>query len=162
MARETWPAMLMITSSPARPTHRKWYHHARLDSHRDRSSFDASPAICAPVAGRLLRCLGPPGTDRATTPAVRSGIPGHPGIPSVLKSQPLRLNWTELNRRSAGSTLVSDYRVFIDLQPLLCGRASSIRTPKKHQAVLFRGVQIPTPTQSPISINSFWYTLQSR
>ena len=35
------------------------------------------------------------------------GIPEHPGIPTALKTQLLRLNWTELNWRLAGSTPVS-------------------------------------------------------
>src|SRR5437868_5205860 len=48
-----------------------------------------------PSAGRLapwpvgprLRC------DCAVTPAVRSGPLEHPGIPTTLKTQPLRRNW---------------------------------------------------------------------
>src|ERR1019366_842641 len=48
-----------------------------------------------------------PRCDCAVTSAVRGGILDHPRIPTVLKTQPLRPNWTELNWRTAGSTPVS-------------------------------------------------------
>ena len=47
------------------------------------------------------------GHDRVITSAIRGVVSQHPGIPTVLKTQLLRLNWTELNWRLAGSTPVS-------------------------------------------------------
>ena len=48
-----------------------------------------------------LRC------DHTVTSALRGGISEHPGIPTVLKRQPLRPNRTELNCLPSGSTAVS-------------------------------------------------------
>ncbi len=48
-----------------------------------------------------LRC------DCAVTSAVRRGISEHPGIPTGLKQQPLRRNWTGLNHQPPGSIPVS-------------------------------------------------------
>ena len=72
-------------------------------------SAAASPAPAATEAAR--RCVGGfflgAGHDRVMTSAIRGGVSQHPGIPTALKTQLLRLNWTELNWRLAGSTPVS-------------------------------------------------------
>jgi hypothetical protein len=71
----------------------------------------ASVEQAAPHCKDLSRLPSPLGTrlrcDRAVTSAVRGGVSDHPGIPTVLKRQPLRPNWTDLNWRTAGSTPVS-------------------------------------------------------
>jgi hypothetical protein len=45
--------------------------------------------------------------DCAVTSAVRGGVPEHPGIPTALKTQPLRPNWAGLNCQPSGSIPVS-------------------------------------------------------
>ncbi len=47
------------------------------------------------------------GHDRVMTSALRGGVLDHPGIPTGLKPQPLRLNRTELNWQPVGSIPVS-------------------------------------------------------
>lgn len=57
----------------------------------------ASPA----PRGPRLRC------DCAVTSAVRGGVSDHRGIPTGLRTQPLRPIWTGLNWQPSGSTPVS-------------------------------------------------------
>ena len=61
-----------------------------------------------PKRGGLARDLGPrPRCDCAVTSAVRGGVLDHRGIPTGLKTQLLRPNWTEPNRQQSGSIPVS-------------------------------------------------------
>src|ERR1017187_8534755 len=74
-----------------------WRAAARVSSMVNFRRADASPA----PLGTRLRC------DCAVTSAVRGGVPEHLGIPTALKTQPLRPNWTGLNWQPSGSTPVS-------------------------------------------------------
>jgi len=51
--------------------------------------------------GARLRC------DCAVTSAVHRGVSEHRGIPTVLKTRPVKPNWTELNWQPSGSIPVS-------------------------------------------------------
>src|SRR5260370_35789982 len=78
--------------------------------------------------GPRLRC------DCAVTSALRGGILKHPGIPTVLKTQLLRPNWTGPNWRSAGSTPVSGTIFFLTYGP----RVTTSEQPRR------RSRKIPT------------------
>ena len=70
----------------------------------DVSSSLRPPSSFARTHCPRLRC------DCVVTSAVRGGLLEHPGIRTVLKPQPLELNWTGLNCQPSGSIPVSATR----------------------------------------------------
>src|SRR6266853_4295500 len=69
-------------------------------------AISEGPAASPAPLGPRLRC------DCAVTSAVHGGVSEHRGIPTGLKTQPLRPNWTELNWQPSGSIPVSATKYF--------------------------------------------------
>jgi hypothetical protein len=72
--------------------------------HGQGAIFEAPEPESMKAARRWKR---PPFQERVMTSALRGGVLDHPGIPTGLKPQRLRPNWTELNCQPSGSIPVS-------------------------------------------------------
>jgi hypothetical protein len=72
-----------------------------------------------------------PRCDCAVTSAVRGGVSDHPGIPTGLKTQLLRPNWTELNRLPSGSIPVSATNSSTTYRECAVTRCDAQRTSRK-------------------------------
>jgi hypothetical protein len=68
---------------------------------------DSGAWITEEISETRRRQCAPSAHDCAVTSAVHSGVSEHRGIPTGLKPQPLRSNWTGLNWQPSGSIPVS-------------------------------------------------------
>ena len=106
-----WPETSFPESAPLAPAvrsgrsaHRRFRRAIECSGRRGIRKFGGQYPKRGGLAGTprpATRC------DCAVTSALRGGVSAHLGITTVLKRQPLRPNWTELNWRLAGSTPVS-------------------------------------------------------
>jgi hypothetical protein len=71
-----------------------------------------------------------PRCDCAVTSAVRGSVSEQAGIPTVLKAQPLRPNWTELNRQPSGSIPVSATILLLAVS-MNCGPSRCLGDPRR-------------------------------